>query len=55
MAAVDHIRIQARCPNDHTDAQWTETPFPTGAETAGVAILVVCAACGNDPARIEGR
>jgi hypothetical protein len=54
MAAVDHIRIQARCPNDHTDAQWTDTPSPTEG-TARVAILVVCAACGNDPARIEGQ
>jgi hypothetical protein len=54
MAAVDHIRRTARCPNDHPDAQWTETPSPTEG-TARVAILVVCAACGNDPARIEAQ
>jgi hypothetical protein len=54
MAAVDHIRFTAKCPTCHPDAQWTETPSPTEG-TARVAILVVCAACGNDLARIEGR
>jgi hypothetical protein len=54
MPPANHIRFVARCPNDHPDAQCTETPSPTEG-TARVAILVVCAACGNDPARIEGR